>query len=731
VINPERPPRYLSLAEAFAIALEQGTTGLGLQGQPNDNLPTFQGPQQGPLDRDSIRVLALEPAVAQSNIEAALSKFDARWVTSMNWNNTDRPVGTALDAFQAAAGALNSIETADAQFRTALIKPLATGGVAGITFNTDYQFTNLPARVNPSYRPALQFQFEQPLLQGYGVEINQLRADHPGSILQGSQFQTRPLNAQEGILLSRIRFDQARADFERNVQNMLLNVEIAYWRLYAAYGELFAREIALRNNLDVWRVTKDRVEAGQKGFTQADLYQALGQYESSRSEWLGALGSVNGRGVLAAERDLRALLNLPAEDGTRLVPADSPALAPYQPDWQTALQETLTLKPELVLVRDQLKAAQLNVVQVKNFLMPDLRFTATYDINAIGNHLSGPDADNAFRNLASNHFNNWSLGLRLDVPIGFRDAHAGVRAARLRLAQAYWSLRLNEDRAERYLALQYRNVIEAQRHIAMNLSSVQAYNRELEVRFERARSGQELFVDITLQSIRLGTAALIQYYQFVASYNSSLANYEWAKGTLLQRNNIVIAEGPLPGCAQVRACEHERERSKALVLREREVPPARPGCDGQTLGVPLPSPETLSLPELMRSRPALPPELYEGLPPPRPVNGDKTSAPSLDPAPATALPPAKPAPERKAPAVPVSRQATPPAPGAMKVLTFPDDEKGSQAPPGGDRKAPAAGSRLTTPPKPGEMKVLTFPEDDKAPQALPPLPALDAAPPRR
>ena len=52
--------------------------------------------------------------------------------------------------------------------------------------------------------------------------------------------------------------------------------------------------------------------------------------------------------VLENERELRSLLGLPVEDGSRLVPIDSPTLAFYQPDWDTSLNEALVLRPELV-----------------------------------------------------------------------------------------------------------------------------------------------------------------------------------------------------------------------------------------------------------------------------------------------------------------------------------------------------------------------------------------------
>ena len=53
----------------------------------------------------------------------------------------------------------------------------------------------------------------------------------------------------EGILITRIRFDQARAEFERNINFMVINVEFAYWTLYGSYWTLYSREQALRQAL--------------------------------------------------------------------------------------------------------------------------------------------------------------------------------------------------------------------------------------------------------------------------------------------------------------------------------------------------------------------------------------------------------------------------------------------------------------------------------------------------
>src|SRR5262249_39599288 len=143
VLDPDRPPRYLTLPEAFAIAIEQGTEGTGQSGRVNEQLPAG-----GLVADDNVRVFALDPAVAGAAIEASLAQFDARWANS--------PTGQKQD--NAASNTLANFNNGDiAQVQSGLFKPLPTGGTAGLTFQTDYtRLSNAPGGfqvVNPAYRP--------------------------------------------------------------------------------------------------------------------------------------------------------------------------------------------------------------------------------------------------------------------------------------------------------------------------------------------------------------------------------------------------------------------------------------------------------------------------------------------------------------------------------------------------------------------------------------------------
>jgi hypothetical protein len=593
--NLDRQIRYLSLAEAVSIALEQGTVGQPSLLFPGVGLDNLIAAPQGspPQGSDSIRVLSMDPATTAANIDASLAKFDAVVGTSMLWNATDQPIVSPIQNLQAGGttSGLTAIVQQQAQFQGGVYKPLSTGGVAGITFTTPYTFTNLPSRLNPFYQPSLQFTFEQPLLQGFGTEINQLRAFHPGSILPisppnsltpppASQFLPYNFNnlsgvglgLPPGILIARIRFNQNRAEFERNVNQMLLNVENAYWNLYGSYYQLYSREQGLRFAYETWKITGAQFKVGR--VSRAALAQAEGQYNLFRSQRLQAIDT-----VLDNERQLRAMLGMQIEDGTRLVPSDAPTLAEYRPDWKTGWYEAMQNRPELYMARQDVKVAQLNVQLAQNYLMPDLRSFLAYDSNSIGDRLDGNGFNNAFRNLASNTYNDWTIGLRLGMPLGFRFAHAQLRQSQLQLARAYLVLQDQELKAERFLGLYYRRMSSAYFQIKAARAQREAFATQLRIRYELYKAGSNepgtgspVTLNLLLESQRFWAEALATEYQAIVTYNNSICGWEFAKATIIQHDNVTISEGPIPVAAQKRAVEHLRERTKAIVLRERAAP---------------------------------------------------------------------------------------------------------------------------------------------------------------
>jgi outer membrane protein TolC len=601
VDDTKRQPRYISLREAIAIALENGTVGSQSPGSPGlstDILGGFQGLAAG--SADSIRVLALDPAIVATSIEVSLSKFDTLWNTSLIWNRTETPLNISPTTFTQTPEPLRNVAADNVTVGSTLEKPLPTGGTAGITFNLASQWNTPQSVINPAVQPSVQFFFEQPLLQGFGVEINQLLPSHPGSKLM--PFATG--NTGEGILITRLRLDEQRAEFERNVNYLLLNVEAAYWNLYGAYYQLYSREEAMRYAYEVWRLTKDGFDLHRLAVQNLEQDRLL--YEQLRSQRLTALGQ-----ILESERQLRNLLGMKIEDGYRLVPSDTPTMIPYSPDWKTSLDETLVRRPELLIARQDLKFRQLDLIRLRNSLLPDLRLVASDTVHSVGSQLDeGPVPANAFHQLFSDPFNNYSLGFLLNVPLGYRAANAQVRSAQLSLQRSYLSLRTDENKAELFLGQAYRQVLEFQRQIQINQAALHAATLQLNGYKDLFKGGRftAYGADLVL-AIQNWSNSAASLYTSIVQYNNALATLEFARGSIREHDNVFIADGALPLCAQVRAVEHERERTAALVLCERKQWAYQtPGGDRIECAAPAPLDveSAKPLPALLENRPTVP-----------------------------------------------------------------------------------------------------------------------------
>ncbi|VTU00265.1 outer membrane efflux protein : Outer membrane efflux protein OS=Rhodopirellula sp. SWK7 GN=RRSWK_02756 PE=4 SV=1: OEP [Gemmataceae bacterium] len=628
VINTVRPSRMVTLKECIAIALEQGnigstnTTNFGFI---TESIETQAGRTIG--GSDTIKVFAIDPAIQAVSLERSLSKFDARWINSVSWQKFDQPVAAQFLSFQNSRDVANLTST--------LAKPLPTGGTAGITFQTDYQKFDTRASngfVNPNYVPQVQFTFEQPLLRLFGVEANLLSPAHPGSQLLN--LAASGGGGTEGILISRIRVDQAKAEFDTRVNFMLVNVETAYWNLYAAYYNLYAQEEGMRQAFEGYRFIKIRVETGNQ--PPQDAYQARAQFERFRRQVYQARGQ-----VLESERQLRGLLGLRSDDGFRLIPIDQPNETPFRPDFYEAANESLSHRPELLQARETVKANQLNLLLQQNLRRPDLRSFGQYNIAGLGTRLDGSEnlangiPGNALSSLTSNQFNSWTIGFRLDMPLGFRDANGLVRDAQLNLARSYFQLRDAERKALEYLALQYRQVIQAHAEIGPareERMALQIYLGKIKEVIELGRWDSAYYQQY-LQVQRDLATSIAQEFRAIANYNSALAALEFAKGTSQQYNNVTVNEGPLPPWAQKKAADHIRERTEAaLKLREREClpPPAGPGAvGGTTVNPPVGSAliGNITLPPFAEKRDPVP----DTLPDPLPVDPKKNpkALPSL------------------------------------------------------------------------------------------------------
>ena len=481
-----------------------------------------------------IALLRYSPAIDDTRIDSELAAFDAFFEAGGAWKRTDQQAASQLevygtdrdsfteDAFGGSTG-FGTNQTGGAetdgsgQSAPALAGPNmfqvhkrnAAGGISSLGYRLDYEKsdpTTTFTGVNPYWRSSLELTLQQPLLQAAGTEFN-----------------------RANILVARANHEQAIRSFELNVHQLLRDVELAYWQLYFTYQDLYSRQFGVEQALVTWQNEKNRQAVGTGALP--NVAQAREQLESFRAAWIQALSR-----VIAAERSLRELLGLPPDDNRQIVPADTPTIAEYTPSWSVAVTEALELRPELIAQRHQIRAFELELFRQKNGLLPDLTFAAQYTITGLNDEFDG-----SVDRLTDNDFKDWYLGIRYRRPIGERAANAAVQRAELQLDQAHAELRNSQHTALHELAEAYRDIFANRRLIQIQKDRSEAAARNLEAQQESYRVGRQS-LDVLLEAQTLFAEALRDEGQAIAQYNQSLIRWEFAKGTILQNDNVALAE---------------------------------------------------------------------------------------------------------------------------------------------------------------------------------------------
>lgn len=502
-----------------------------------------------------------DPAIAESNprtgVEGALSAFDAQWQTSMLWARNERPVNiTGLFGTFLAP----NLQQDQGQFQTQLSKLTATGGQVFLRNNTTYDWNNNPSNLFPSvYNTNIEAEFRHPLLQGAGVQFNRIAGPNatPGSFTFGFG---------NGVILARINSDIALANFEAGVRNLVNDVEVAYWELYYAYRQLDSLIAGRDSALQTWRKVYALYQAGGEGGRAEEEAQAREQYYLFVNQVHQALSR-----LYETESRLRYIMGLAATDGRLIRPAEEPSTAKLNFDWFEIHNESLARSVELRQQKWRVKRREMELTAARNFLLPRLDATGRYRWLGFGDDLirsdreGVPEFDNAFNVLTGGEYQEWQVGFQATVPIGFRQALAGVRNSQLSLARERAVLQDQELELSHQLSDAVRDLEAAYLAAQDNFNRRIAAQRQVDA-VKAAYDVGQVTLDLLLDAQRRLADAESQYFRAVVDYNLSIATVHLRKGSLLEYNGVYLAEGPWPGKAYFDANKRGRERDAAYFL---------------------------------------------------------------------------------------------------------------------------------------------------------------------
>ena len=534
------PPAWeLSLADAVKIGLENSKVLRDLGGS------VLRTPSLAQTVHDP----AIQATDARFGMDGALAAFDAQVNTRFMWQHNNR----AFNNLFLGGGAFLFNQDLN-NFETELSKQTMSGTSFAVRQHIDYDDNNAAANVFRSYYNVnYETEFRQPLLQGAGTEFNRIAGPKstPGVV--------------NGVVIARINNDVSTAEFEIALRDYTSNVENAYWDLYYAYRDLDAKIAARDTSLRTWRIIQANVQEG-RGYSKLQEVQALEQYYRFQEDVLDALGgrvvdrtrTYNGSnggtfrgvgGVQAAERRLRMWMGVAINDGKLIRPTDQPPSAKVMHDWCQVAQEALARRPELRRQQSVVERYNMELIANRNFLLPRLDVVGLYRWRGYGHDLFGPSDpaapfNNAMANLTTGQFQEWELGFQYSMPLGFRKEHAAVRNAQFRIARERAILQEQERQAIHDLSAAVADVDRSYEvmQVAFNrLNAAQDQSRRASDAFFEL--GGKVSVELVLDArIRLADAET-SYHRSRIDYAVALKNVHYEKGSLLDYNGAVLADG--------------------------------------------------------------------------------------------------------------------------------------------------------------------------------------------
>lgn len=490
--------------------------------------------------------------------EAALSEFDTQLVAGLNFDKNDRIYN---NTFFGDNGALRQDLH---NYQWGLRKKSATGAEFNFRHITGYDSNN---QVSNKFKPSswdtyLEAEVRQPLLQGAGTEFNRIAGPNgaPGII--------------NGVVIGRVRTDISLAEFERAVRDLVADVENAYWDLYFAYRDLEAK-IDARDT--AFRI---KVETKNRGGDEGDIAQSDEQYwrfqadvvdaingrptDSTRTNNGSSGGTFRGTGGLRFnERRLRLIVGLPINDGKLIRPLNPPAVAPVIYDWNSAIADGLTLRPELRKQRWVVEHRKLELIANRNFLRPDLDVVGRYRFRGFGQDLVDlGGGSSAVGTLADGTLQEWSAGVEYTVPIGFRKAHAAVRNSQLALSREVEVLKEQERAVHFGLSNALNELRRAHQNMIIQRDRLQATTTQIVILEERSKAASAIALDVLLESHRRLLDTRLRYHQAEIDYAIANRNVHFEKGTLLKYCEVNLFESQPSAEERRDAAERESLRGE-------------------------------------------------------------------------------------------------------------------------------------------------------------------------
>jgi outer membrane protein len=519
-LNRQKP---LSVREALELALEN-----------NKDIE---------VARDNVKI-------AEFDLTSARGAYDPHLISSSYYERLQSPISSFL------SGGSNGTTTQSDYTATARLEGLTPK--LGGSYRLDFSSVRLTSNnsftaLNPQYPTALTFSYTQPLLRGLKFDNNRRQ-----------------------IEIARKNLSLTDAQFRQRAIETITSVQRAYWDLVFALRNLQVQKDAVRDS-------RLQLEHNQRLVTEGalapiDVVAAEAQLASFEQALFSSLEEVS-----RSENNLKNLIAVNRQSdlwNVSIIPTDSVDLVPPDISLPEAMKAAMENRAEL---QQSNVAREINQIDQKYFreqTKPAIDLVGSYGLVGLAGTSSGgvnpltssstqlrdavnrllinagfdrladvpaqtisPDLlggyDQSLQNLLSNRFNNYRVGVQINLPLRNRTAQAQLGRSLVEGQR----IATQREQLEQIIQVDVRNSLQQVRSAEARLRAAgvarQASEQQYQSEQRKLDAGQST-VFLVLERQTALTTARGNELRAQTDLNKAIADLQRATGNALTTNSIVV-----------------------------------------------------------------------------------------------------------------------------------------------------------------------------------------------
>jgi outer membrane protein len=368
---------------------------------------------------------------------------------------------------------VDTVENVTQRLNLSVDQKIPFGGTFSVFFGNNGTDTNsLSARLDPSITAYTGAQISQPLLKGFGQLPTKYQIYIAKNDLKSSKFQ-----------------------LQEQIANMVYNVESAYWELVYAHQNLDATKMALERAKDLLKQNEIKVRVGTAA--PIEILSSKAEVARNESSLIQAEQTIQTR-----EEALKRILNM-SKNPEAIIPVDRPTVKDMAVNFDEFLIEALKNRLDIKRAKLDLENQNIRVKYSKNQALPTLTLNASfYTYGNAGTTWSIPPGlspfdEGFYREVASetkllDAWNeafsiinkNYTIGLNLQIPVGFKKEKAQLAQARINMKKSLLQLKNTENTV-------YSEVKEVLKERQSNMKLVDAEKIAVELEAENLKAEEK------------------------------------------------------------------------------------------------------------------------------------------------------------------------------------------------------------------------------------------------